>query len=63
MLRNNKKSLSQQSQIKMKRIPAVPEIIQIIEKWDRMKFKCLCTAKEVVSRMKTESSERGMCAS
>lgn len=47
----------------MKRILAVQEIIQIIEKWDHMKLRCLCTAKEVVSRVKTESSERGVCAS
>lgn len=47
----------------MKRILAVQEIIQIIEKWDHMKLRCLCTAKEVVSRVKTASSERGVCAS
>jgi hypothetical protein len=47
------------SNIFLTRTPMAQEIRTIIDKWDCIKLKSFCTAKETITRIKRQPTERG----
>jgi hypothetical protein len=41
----------------LSRTPAAQQLIEMMDKWDYMKLKSLCTTKEMVSKLKRTPTE------